>query len=145
MKNRLSAIDVGTTKVCTVMADANEAGIQILGVGVVPSRGLQRGMVVNLNEARDTIQRSVVMAEQSAGYKIDSPMVSITGRHNGRGLIALIKEVVPGPQEPAPGLRGGELLHGFLAKLRRVPQAADRAYLENMGAEWNVGFHQGGK
>ena len=96
MKKRLAAIDVGTTKVCTIMGDADEAGIRILGVGVVPSRGLQKGMVVNLNEARDAIKRSVTMAEQSAGYKIDSAVVSITGRHihsaNNRGVIAISRK-----------------------------------------------------
>ena len=96
MKKRLAAIDVGTTKVCTIMGDADEAGIRILGVGVVPSRGLQKGMVVNLNEARDAIKRSVTMAEQSAGYKIDSAVVSITGSHihsaNNRGVIAISRK-----------------------------------------------------
>lgn len=95
-KTRLSAIDVGTTKVCTIMADADEAGIRVLGVGVTPSRGLQKGMVVNLNEARDAIKRSVGMAEQSAGYKLDSAVVSITGRHihsaNNRGVVAISRK-----------------------------------------------------
>jgi len=53
-------------------------------------------MVVNLNEARDAIRRSVTMAEQSAGYKIDSAVVSITGRHihsaNNRGVIAISRK-----------------------------------------------------
>jgi len=96
MKKRLSAIDVGTTKVCTIMADADEAGIRILGVGTVPSRGLQKGMVVNLNEARESIKRSVGMAEQTAGYKIDTATINITGRHihssNNRGVIAISRK-----------------------------------------------------
>ena len=95
-KTRLSAIDVGTTKVVTIMADADEAGIRVLGVGVTPSRGLQKGMVVNLNEARDAIKRSVGMAEQSAGYKLDGAVVSITGRHihstNNRGVVAISRK-----------------------------------------------------
>jgi cell division protein FtsA len=96
MKKRLAAIDVGTTKVCTIMGDVDEAGIRILGVGVVPSLGLQKGMVVNLNEAREAIKRSILMAEQSAGYKIDSAVVNITGRHihsaNNRGVIAISRK-----------------------------------------------------
>lgn len=95
-KTRLAAIDVGTTKVCTIMADADEAGIRVLGVGVTPSRGLQKGMVVNLNEARDAIKRSVGLAEQSAGYKLDTATVSITGRHihstNNRGVVAISRK-----------------------------------------------------
>jgi cell division protein FtsA len=81
MKRKLAAIDVGTTKVCAIMADADETGIRILGVGVVASRGLQKGMVVNLNEARECIRRAVTMAEQTAGFKIGPAVVSITGRH----------------------------------------------------------------
>jgi cell division protein FtsA len=96
MKKRLAAIDVGTTKVCTIMGDADDSGIRILGVGIVASQGLQKGMVVNLNEARDAIKRSVVMAEQSAGYKIDSAVINITGRHihssNNRGVIAISRK-----------------------------------------------------
>src|SRR5208283_2156145 len=92
-KRRIAAIDVGTTKVCTVMADADDTGLRILGVGIVPSRGLQKGMVVNLNEARDCIKHSVAMAEQSAGYKLESACIGITGRHihssNNRGVIAI--------------------------------------------------------
>ena len=95
-KTRLSAIDVGTTKVCTIMADADEAGIRVLGVGVTPARGLQKGMVVNLNEARDSIRRSIGMAEQSAGYKLDAATISITGRHihstNNRGVVAISRK-----------------------------------------------------
>ncbi|MEL7561969.1 cell division protein FtsA [Dehalogenimonas sp. 4OHTPN] len=96
MKKRLSAIDVGTTKVCAIMADADEAGIRILGVGVVSSRGLQKGMVVNLNEARESIRKAVSMAEQTAGFKMASAIVNITGRHihsaNNRGVIAISRK-----------------------------------------------------
>jgi len=145
MKNRLSAIDVGTTKVCTVMADANEAGIQILGVGVVPSRGLQRGMVVNLNEARDSIQRSVVMAERSAGCKIDPAGVSITGRHVNRGVIALIKEVLPIAHEPTPGIQCDELLSEFLADLRRAPDESTKAFIEALTAKQTARLCEAGK
>jgi cell division protein FtsA len=96
MKKRLAAIDVGTTKICTILGDADDSGIRIMGVGIVPSLGLQKGMVVNLNEARDAIKRSVVMAEQSAGYKIESAVINITGRHihssNNRGVIAISRK-----------------------------------------------------
>ncbi|PKH47129.1 cell division protein FtsA [Dehalococcoides mccartyi] len=64
MKRRqIAAIDVGTSKICTVMADTENGDLRILGVGVVPSRGLQKGMVVNLNEAKEAIRESVSMAE----------------------------------------------------------------------------------
>jgi len=93
-RTRVSAIDVGTTKVCTIMGDIDEKNnVRILGVGVAPSQGLAKGMVVNLNEARESIRDSVKKAERTAGYKIESAYVGVTGRHissvNNRGAIAI--------------------------------------------------------
>ena len=67
----VTAIDVGTTKVCTIVArpDASE-GMQVLGVGITPSRGLHKGMVVNVNEAKESIRESIQRAQQSSGMPI---------------------------------------------------------------------------
>ncbi len=57
---KIGAIDVGTTKVCTIMGDVdNEGGLRILGVGIAPSLGLQKGMVVNADDARVAIAAAV--------------------------------------------------------------------------------------
>ncbi|MBI4186643.1 MAG: cell division protein FtsA [Chloroflexi bacterium] len=95
-RNRIAAIDVGTTKVCTIMADTDgDDNIRIIGVGVAPSSGLQKGMVVNVNEAKDSIYRSVRAAERTAGYKLESAYIGVTGRHihsvNSRGAIAITR------------------------------------------------------
>jgi len=94
-KSRIAAIDVGTTKVCTIMADTVGNSLRILGVGIVPSRGLQKGLVVNFEEAKQSIRDSVKKAEQSANYKLESAYVGITGRHissvNNRGVIAITR------------------------------------------------------
>lgn len=95
-RTRVSAIDVGTTKVCTVMGDIDEKNnARILGVGVSPSRGLSRGMVVNLSEARESIRESVRRAERTAGYKVESAYVGVTGRHvssvNNKGAVAIAR------------------------------------------------------
>ena len=97
MKNRtVAAIDVGTTKVCTVVADMNESGTpRIVGVGIAPSVGLHKGLVVNINEARESIRESVRKAEQSSNYKVESAYVGVTGRHvtslNNRGVVAITR------------------------------------------------------
>ncbi|MBU2536407.1 MAG: cell division protein FtsA [Chloroflexota bacterium] len=97
MKNRtVAAIDVGTTKVCTVVADLNEAGRpRIVGVGIAPSVGLHKGLVVNINEARESIKESVRKAEQSSNYRVESAYVGVTGRHvtslNNRGVVAITR------------------------------------------------------
>ena len=93
---KIGAIDVGTTKVCTIMGDVDsEGGLRILGVGVAPSLGLQKGMVVNADDARVAIAASVKKAESVAGYKLDSAYVGVTGRHinsvNNRGVIAVTR------------------------------------------------------
>jgi cell division protein FtsA len=97
MRNRtVAAIDVGTTKVCTVVADLNEGGTpRIVGVGIAPSVGLHKGLVVNINEARESIRESVRKAEQSSNYKVESAYVGVTGRHvtslNNRGVVAITR------------------------------------------------------
>ena len=95
-KQRIGAIDVGTTKVCTIMADATDDGdLRVLGVGVVPSKGLHKGLVVNINEARESIKRSVAVAEQMAGRKLESAYVGVTGRHitsiNKSGTVSITR------------------------------------------------------
>lgn len=95
-RTKVSAIDVGTTKVCTVMGDIDEKNnARILGVGVAPSQGLTKGMVANINEARESIRESVRRAERTAGYKIESAYVGVTGRHissvNQKGAIAIAR------------------------------------------------------
>jgi cell division protein FtsA len=93
---RIGAIDVGTTKVCTIMADVlDKGGLRVLGVGITPSHGLHKGLVVNLNEAKESIKQSVRMAEQMAGRKLESAYVGVTGRHiqaeNTRGSVAITR------------------------------------------------------
>lgn len=95
-RKTISAIDVGTTKVCTLIAEVDDAGrMRVAGVGVVPSKGMHKGMVVNINEAKETIRESVKRAEQSSGYRVDSAYVGVTGRHingqNNRGVIAVTR------------------------------------------------------
>jgi len=95
-KQTIVSIDVGTTKVCTTIADVNDGGaMRVVGVGVAPSVGLHKGLVVNINEARESIRESVKKAEQSSNYKVESAYVGVTGRHvasmNNRGVVAITR------------------------------------------------------
>ncbi len=92
--NVMAAIDVGTTKVCTLVGEYDRDGeVQIVGVGISPSRGLRKGMVVNIDETVESIAESVEKAERSSGYKIVSAQVGIAGGHisslNNRGVVAV--------------------------------------------------------
>jgi len=94
-RKQFGAIDVGTTKVCSIIADSNGGELRILGVGTTPSLGLHKGMVVNIKDARESIRRSVRLAEQTAGYRMESACVGVTGQHisslNNRGVIAITR------------------------------------------------------
>jgi cell division protein FtsA len=96
MKKRgtITAIDVGTTKVCTITANVEEKGnIRVIGIGITPSAGLHKGLVVNIKEAAQSIQASVRKAELMSGHKIESAYIGVTGRHitsvNNRGAVAI--------------------------------------------------------
>lgn len=94
MDNIIAGIDLGTTKVCTIIGQMS-AGLmpRIIGVGVVPSRGMRRGMIVNVHEATEAIARSVDKAERTAGVQMERAYVSISGDHisgvNSRGVVAI--------------------------------------------------------
>jgi len=93
-KKLITGIDVGTTKICTIVATLDSGGaLQVLGVGQVPSHGLHKGMVVNVEEARDSVSESVKRAEQASGVKIESAYIGVTGRHissvNSHGVVAI--------------------------------------------------------
>ena len=95
-RTTLASIDVGTTKVCTTVAETDGGNvIRIAGVGITPSNGLHKGLVVNINDARESIRESVSKAEQSSGYKVESAYVGVTGRHvtslNNRGVVAITR------------------------------------------------------
>ena len=96
-RTRLAAIDVGTTKVCTIMADSGGVSeLRILGVGITPAEGMHKGMVVDVNVAKNSIRQSVYQAERIAGYKLESATVGITGRHitsaTRQGAIAITRQ-----------------------------------------------------
>jgi cell division protein FtsA len=94
-KNTVTSIDVGTTKICTIIADQLETGLQVVGVGITPSNGLHKGVVVNISDAKESIRESVAKAEQTCGYKVDSAYVGVTGRQvastNNQGVVSITR------------------------------------------------------
>jgi len=87
-------LDIGTTKVCAVVASMDETGkFNVLGVGRSPSDGLTRGVVTNIDKTVRSIQSAVAEAETRSGIKIQSVIVGIAGDHiqsfQSRGVIAI--------------------------------------------------------
>lgn len=80
-KRTLAGIDVGTTKICSVIARIGKEGFRVSGVGVTPSSGLKKGIVVNLTETIESVKRSLDQAEQDAQVAVDSVFVSVGGVH----------------------------------------------------------------
>jgi cell division protein FtsA len=75
-------IDVGTTKICTLVARVEpQDKFRILGVGIEPSRGLRKGVVVDIESASKAIKRSIDKAERSSGLEITSAQISLAGSH----------------------------------------------------------------
>jgi cell division protein FtsA len=92
--NLVVGLDIGTTKVCAIVAEMNGDGVvDIVGVGHSPSRGLRKGVVVNIEATVDSIRRAMEDAELMAGVEIRSAFVGIAGGHikgiNSRGVIAV--------------------------------------------------------
>lgn len=89
----LVGLDIGTTKICVVVARATEGKVNIVGIGSYPSTGLRKGVVVNMDSTVNSIRKAVEEAELMAGIKIDSCLVGIAGAHiksfNSNGVVAI--------------------------------------------------------
>lgn len=92
-------IDIGTTKVCTLVARLeSENGMRVLGVGIEPSQGIKKGTIVDLAEASQSIARSVEKAQRTSGLEISSALVSLAGSHvssvNSKGVVGIAGGVI---------------------------------------------------
>ncbi|MGM0370349.1 MAG: cell division protein FtsA [Bacillota bacterium] len=96
-RNVVAGIDVGTTKICTIIAEVSDNNItDIIGVGTSPSEGLKKGMVVDIDDTVKSIEKSVDEAERMAGLELESAFVGIAGSHisslNSHGVVAVTGE-----------------------------------------------------
>ena len=86
-------VDIGTSKIVTVIARVDDEVVNVLGVSEVPSRGVKKGQIVDIKEAVDSINNSLDSAERMAGYSVSHVVASIGGGHiesqNSRGVVAI--------------------------------------------------------
>ncbi len=87
-------LDLGTTKISAIIAEVgDDAEVQVVGVGTIPSNGMRRGVVVNIDQTSEAIREAVDLAEQMAGVKVRDVYAGIAGDHirsiNSRGVIAV--------------------------------------------------------
>ena len=101
-ENLVVGLDIGTSKVLAIVGEVTPAGeVEIIGVGHHPSRGMKKGVVVNIESTVQSIQRAIEEAELMAGCQIQSVYAGIAGSHirsiNSHGTVAIKdKEVGPG-------------------------------------------------
>ncbi|MFT7651691.1 MAG: cell division protein FtsA, partial [Candidatus Azotimanducaceae bacterium] len=98
---KIVGLDIGTNKVAAIVAEVNDRGIlEIIGIGTHKSRGLKKGVVVNIESTVQSIQRAIEEAELMAGCPIESVYAGIAGSHirslNSHGIVAIRdREVTP--------------------------------------------------
>lgn len=90
----LIGLDIGTSKVVAIVGElAEEGSLEVIGIGSHPSRGLKKGVVVNIESTVQSIQRAVEEAELMAGCEINSVYAGIAGNHvrslNSHGIVAI--------------------------------------------------------
>ncbi len=86
-------LDIGTTKICAIVAERTETGVDVVGIGTHPSKGLRKGVVVDIDATVESIKHAVEEAELMADCEISSVYAGIAGGHidglNSHGVVAV--------------------------------------------------------
>ena len=92
-ENLIVGLDIGTTKICAIVGTMTESGLDIVGIGTSPSRGMRKGVVINIESTVTAIRKAIQEAELMAGCEINSVFAGIAGGHingiNSQGVIAI--------------------------------------------------------
>ena len=91
--NLVVGLDIGTTKIAAIVGEVTPEGIDIIGIGTAPSKGLRKGVVINIESTVASIKRAIEEAELMAGCEIGSVFAGIAGGHirgfNSHGIVAV--------------------------------------------------------
>ncbi|HEY7163699.1 MAG TPA: cell division protein FtsA [Candidatus Binatia bacterium] len=100
----VAGLDIGTSKVCAVIGEMTDHGVEIIGLGSHPSQGLRKGVVINIESTVTSIKKAVEEAELMAGCEIHSVFTGIAGAHikgfNSHGIVP-VKNKEVGPRDLA--------------------------------------------
>ncbi len=92
-ENLIVGLDIGTTKICCIVGNMTEEGLEVVGIGTSRSKGLRKGVVINIESTVAAIQKAIREAELMAGCEIKSVFAGIAGGHirglNSQGVIAI--------------------------------------------------------
>ena len=142
-KNQIiSAIDIGTTKITTLIATlgVETDKVSVIGVATEPAKGLRKSQIVDIDETIESITQSVESAERMAGYTISSSLVSISGAHieslNSKGVVAVA--------EPEGEISGNDVLR-VIEAARAVSLPSSREILHVIPRDFKVDSQEGVK
>jgi len=92
-ENLVVGLDIGTTKICAIVGSITDEGLDVVGIGTSPSKGLRKGVVINIEATVGAIKKALQEAELMAGCEIKSVFAGIAGGHikgfNSQGVIAI--------------------------------------------------------
>jgi len=130
----VAGIDVGTTKICTVVGRPQADGrLEVVGVGVTPSAGLKRGIIVDREDAIGTIRQSIDLAQGMAEVEIHSAYVGVTGAHIASANVTGRTNVSPGP-----AVSDTDVQRAIQSARDAVPLPQDREIIHEVVREFAV-------
>ncbi|MBL7073891.1 cell division protein FtsA [candidate division KSB1 bacterium] len=137
-------LDIGTTKVGVVIGEADDHdGVSIVGVGMSPTKGLRRGVVVNIDRTVQSIETAIEEAERTAGVEINSVFAGIAGDHirsiNSRGVIAISRS----DRDPAHNEISRDDQRRVIEAAKAVALPIDREVLHVLPQEYVVDDQDG--
>lgn len=135
----MTGLDVGTTKVCAVIAECEpDSWPKVIGVGIAPCVGLKKGIVVDLEATTAAIQEAVGKAERMAGEEVQSVLVGVTGEHisclNSRSVVAITN--------PGKVISAGDV-ERLLESSRIIVLPPDREIIHSIPRWYSVDGHGG--
>ena len=140
MEEIIFGLDIGTTKVCALVGAVREGQLQIIGLGIEPSRGMRKGMVVDVPEASVVIASAIEAAEQTSGYELRDALVSMAGEHisctNSRGVAPVGRD--------SEGIALADIERALEAA-QAIPIPHNREIVHMIPREYTVDEHRGVK
>jgi cell division protein FtsA len=138
-KNITVGLDIGTSKVCALVASTAEDGsLEILGIGITESEGLNRGVVVNIERTVKTIKKVLEQAEQQSGVKINEVVVGIAGDH----IEAIQTRAIVGISNPNQEVQQSDV-DRLLVNARNLKIPAERQIIHVLPQEFIIDGQDG--
>ncbi len=133
-------LDIGTTKICAIVAskDSESSNLNILGIGIADSEGLNRGVVTNIDRTVTSIKKVIHDAEQQSGIKIQDVVVGIAGDH----IESFQSSGIVGISSPTNEISAKDI-ERLLEETRKIPISADRKIIHIIPQDFKIDGQDG--